>query len=188
LLAGWIRLTSSPEWGERFPGLQDFDDLRLDPYYRAAAARHPDLAPAFDRALRRACECRGALVHGDYSPKHLLVHPGGVMIIDWEVVHYGDPAFDAAFLTNHLLLKAIHRQQDWREYHACAEAFWRALPEWHEGALVHLPCLLLARVDGKSPAEYLTGEAEKEAVRRAAAQILKQAPHQVPDLFPWIFA
>jgi 5-methylthioribose kinase len=171
-------------WRERYGDQRVFDELRLDPYYRFTAARHLDLAPCFARATAR---CRGraaSLVHGDWSPKNLLIAGGRPMVIDYEVVHYGDAAFDAAFLFNHLLLKSYHRPQ-WRSrYGEVAAAFWReAAPVVDvEGVKLHLGCLLLARVDGKSPAEYLVCET-KPTLRALARSILLTPPGDVLELW-----
>src|SRR5713226_6292878 len=103
-----------------------FDQLRLDPYYRTTAARHPDLKPQFERLMRESSSRRVSLVHGDWSPKNFLVSAGAVMAIDFEVIHFGDPGFDAAFLLNHLLLKSFYRPV-WRDALArAALAFWEA--------------------------------------------------------------
>lgn len=185
LLAQQVAATRpSVPWGERYGDQQVFDELRLDPYYRFTAARHPDLAPYFARAMARCRERAASLVHGDWSPKNLLIAGGRPMVIDYEVVHYGDPAFDAAFLLNHLLLKSYHRPQ-WRSgYGEAAAAFWReAAPVVDaEGVKLHLGCLLLARVDGKSPAEYLFCET-KPTLRALARSILLTPPGDVLELW-----
>src|SRR5947207_4777249 len=105
-------------------------------------------------------------VHGDWSPKNFLVSGGAVMAIDFEVIHFGDPSFDSAFLLNHLLLKS-YRMPEWRSgLRSLALCFWETLvstlpgdSDWFEAATIqHLGCLLLARIDGKSPAEYITAD------------------------------
>jgi 5-methylthioribose kinase len=192
ILSAQIRATHRQEgWRRDFGDQTCFDQLRLDPYYRFTASRHPDLARFFEERIdacrRQAC----AIVHGDFSPKNFLVDSGRVMAIDFEVVHYGDPSFDAAFLLNHLLLKSIHRPQWAPMYRCAAAAFWdilaKALPpgmEWFESStLAHLGCLHLARVDGKSPAEYLTSDQEKECVRRVARSLILEPPAGVLDAF-----
>ena len=116
-------------------------------------------------------EHRTCLVHGDFSPKNVLVGDPGLWIIDFEVAHLGDPSFDVAFLLSHLALKAIHLPASERDLLACADAFDGA----YRGAappfpvapaayiLGHVGCLMLARVDGKSPAEYLDGPSQARA-------------------------
>jgi 5-methylthioribose kinase len=191
MLASLVRLSwRKPEWEAPFADLTVFDQLRLDPYYRATARRHPDLAPALHRLVALARERRFSLVHGDWSPKNFLVG-GGVMAIDFEVVHYGDPAFDSAFLLNHLLLKSFYLPGCRAALAEAARAFWSeyrcGLPEdaaWIETATVeHLGGLLLARIDGKSPAEYIRDPALAERVRRFARVLIQDAPAGVGEVF-----
>ena len=157
-----------------------FDQLRIDPYYRATALRHPDLQPHAARLIAESGARRMSLTHGDWSPKNFLVHDARVMGIDFEVIHFGDPAFDAAFLLNHFLLKSFYRPQWVELYTAAAAGFWRTfisgIPReatWMERAtLQHLGWLLLARVDGKSPVEYIRAEEMKERVRGVARELI----------------
>ncbi|MBN9662436.1 MAG: phosphotransferase [Acidobacteria bacterium] len=197
LLGTWIRESERhPEWRSTYADQTVFDELRLDPYYRSTAARHPDLAAHFASLIQECGEHRISLVHGDFSPKNLLVTDKSMMVIDWEVVHWGDPSFDAAFLTNHLLLKAFHRPQSRLDYAAAASAFWRSLLEvagpehsWLQpAAMRHLGCLLLARIDGKSPAEYLTAEPVRNQVRTAARQLILAPPSSAIDAFERVFS
>ena len=186
----------SASWGdpesERVFGDQTvFDQLRLDPYYRTTAARHPDLGPHFDRLIRESSARRVSLVHGDWSPKNFLVSPGSVMAIDFEVTHFGDPAFDSAFLLNHLLLKSFYRLQWSAEFARLAMRFWEvyramipAACDWIEAATIaHLGCLLLARIDGKSPAEYITDAPLRESIRRFARNLILSPPARVAEVF-----
>lgn len=168
-----------------------FDQLRLDPYYRTTASRHPDLRPHFDRLMRESSSRCASLVHGDWSPKNFLVSAAAVMAIDFEVIHFGDPAFDSAFLLNHLLLKSFYRPEWSAEFAGLAGRFWEVyragLPAdcgWIEPAtLAHLGCLLLARIDGKSPAEYLTDQDLRARVRQFARNLIVQPPARVADVF-----
>ncbi len=112
-----------------------------------------------------------ALVHGDVSPKNILAGPGGPVFLDAECAWYGDPAFDLAFVLNHMLLKCMWRPQWTSRYLECFERCtgvsrsgvdWETRHELKRGPHNCLPGLLLGRVDGKSPAEYITDEADKE--------------------------
>lgn len=190
LLGTWIRESAQhPDWQAEFADLTVFGELRVDPYYRTTAARHPELAQHFASLIEECLERRFSLVHGDFSPKNLLISSVGMMVIDWEVVHWGDPSFDAAFLTNHLMLKAFHRPREWAAYGGAAREFWRALreseaPEWMEAAAMrHLGGLLLARIDGKSPAEYIRGEADRQRVRAAARELIRRPASGVDEAF-----
>ena len=165
-----------------------FHALRLDPYLIAAANRHPALAaPLFER-VRVTATTRHALVHGDVSPKNVLVGPAGPVLLDAECAWYGDPAFDAAFCLNHLLLKCLWvpavRDRFLDAFEAFASSYLDGA-DWEPRAVLAariaalLPALLLARVDGKSPVEYLTEEGSRELVRRVAASLL-QRPADTP--------
>jgi 5-methylthioribose kinase len=192
LLGAMIARTwNSPRFESVFGDQTVFHQLRIDPYYRTTAARHPDLTPFFDRLIHASSGRRVSLVHGDWSPKNFLVSSDGVMIIDFEVIHFGDPSFDSAFLLNHLLLKT-YRLPHWREtFRELAFRFWDALltslpPEsdWFERATIqHLGCLLLARIDGKSPAEYITDNGLKETIRQSARKMIVQPSATIAEVF-----
>lgn len=178
LLASIIRVSrGDTRYRSRFHELRVFDQLRLDAYYRATALRHPDLADYFHQLIHDTEQRDFSLVHGDWSPKNLLVSPGAVMAIDFEVVHYADPAFDAGFLINHLILKSLHLNRP--DYAQASLQFFAALPQdepWLEPATVrHLAALMLARVDGKSPAEYLA-EPLRQRVRNIAVSLIRDTP------------
>jgi 5-methylthioribose kinase len=177
---------------EKYADQTAFDQLRIDPYYRTIARRHPDLAKHVSRLIADSSARRVSLVHGDFSPKNLIVNGSRVALIDFEVVHYGDPAFDAGFCLNHLALKAIVLPQ-WRvQLEAAAKAFWSELTgglsddtSWFEPAtLQHLGCLMLARVDGKSPVEYLSDDRQRAWVRALARDLIINPPNSIDDLWP----
>lgn len=161
-----------------------FDQLRIDPYYRATARRHPNLATWFEQLMADSAARAIALTHGDWSPKNLLVTPDALWAIDWEVIHYGDPAFDVAFLLNHLLLKSLVMPELRVQICDLARnflwAFNSACPEevaLNGATCQHLPALLLARVDGKSPAEYLTDDMRRRAAETAIDAIQNPLQH-----------
>ena len=195
-VAGMLATLVSASWrhseSQRVFGDQTvFDQLRLDPYYRTTASRHPELRPQFDRLMCESSSRRASLVHGDWSPKNFLVSTAAVMAIDFEVIHFGDPSFDSAFLVNHLLLKSFYRPQWSAGYAQLAGRFWEVyragLPaecDWIEPAtLAHLGCLLLARIDGKSPAEYITDPHLRAQVRQFAGHLIVSPPARIADVF-----
>jgi 5-methylthioribose kinase len=181
-------------WGSEmlartFEDITIFDELRLDPYYGRLASMYPDLRAHFEELIAGCRTRRVSLVHGDWSPKNILVADGRPIAIDFEVMHFGDPSFDAAFLLNHLLLKTFCGIAD---APLMARAFWEALmPElplplttWFEQATIaHLGGLLLARIDGKSPAEYIKDEALKMRIRAFARELIVAPPRTVGQVW-----
>lgn len=176
---------------ERFADRTVFDQLRVDPYYRTTARRHPDVRGALVQLVANSWNIQSGLVHGDYSPKNMLVRDGRIFLIDFEVIHWGDPAFDTGFFLNHLFLKSFHRPQFAENYFQAVREFWKALSaelptdvnRGFEALTVrHLGGLMLARIDGKSPVEYIREEDVKEQVRTVAKQILRDQPHKSGDV------
>lgn len=174
-----------PELASVFDSGANFHALRLEPYLLATAERHPEVAAALRRLSERTAAGRHALVHGDVSPKNILVGPRGPVFLDAECAWYGDPAFDLAFCLNHLLLKVIARPDAaaalQHAFATLATAYLAAV-DWEPAAALEgraaslLPGLLLARCDGKSPVEYLVDERDRERVRRVALPLLCNAP------------
>jgi 5-methylthioribose kinase len=165
-----------------------FDQLRADPFYRTVMDRDPAARRAVGAHLEQLLATSLCTVHGDYSPKNVLVGPDRLWVVDFEVSHRGDPSFDVAFLLCHLFLKAIHLPSSRHALRACAEAFWSAyygalpprLAAPPDYVLGHLGCLLLARVSGKSPAAYLeAGQAER--ARHLGLQLVLDPPRSLRD-------
>lgn len=172
---------ADPALAARFPTDAIFHAIRLEPYLLATARAHPDLAPRLQGLADTTAATRRALVHGDVSPKNILAGPGGPVFLDAECAWWGDPAFDLAFCLNHLLLKCLWTPPARAAFLACFDALaaaYLAGVDWEPAAGLEaraarlLPGLFLARVDGKSPVEYLTGEADKHRVRRVARSLL----------------
>ena len=170
-----------------------FDELRIDPYLRTLAMRHPDLARRIERMVEDHLRTRVCLVHGDYSPKNLLVAPDGrLILLDHEVAHWGNPAFDCAFVLNHLCLKALKFPVHAEDYLRSAQVLWESYQaentrETGRGLELEtaelLGGLMLARVDGKSPVEYLVSEQERERVRSLARRLVGDPESSVHNVF-----
>jgi 5-methylthioribose kinase len=197
-LAGHIlgqihRLTSADDsLRKQFDTTENFHQLRLDPYLAATASRHPELRDMFMAGIRRIEGTREALVHGDFSPKNILLSGSRMVVLDCEVAWYGDPAFDVAFLLNHLFLKWLrHVPRDlgmekmiagfWRQYLASSG---REAAQFAPRVLRLLPLLMLARVDGKSPVEYLD-DSRRDFIRRFVSEELHRGR---PELTSWMQA
>jgi 5-methylthioribose kinase len=188
LAAMHLGSASDPAVAVRFDDREFFHTLRVDPYLWQVCRVYPELRPRIEPLVDDMLAHRQALVHGDYSPKNMLVHGDSLLILDFEVAHWGDPAFDLAFCLNHFLLKAVYKAPDSERYLDLAGAFWAAYAPALalEPAATLLPRtlllqggLMLARIDGKSPAEYITAPAMQERVRRISRRILAERPQEL---------
>ena len=176
---------------EQFPTDAIFHDIRLDPYLLATARACPDHADALTGLARRTAETKAALVHGDVSPKNILCGANGPVFLDAECAWYGDPAFDIAFCLNHLLLKCLWVPEASGRFLASfdrlslaylAGVTWELPARIEQRAATLLPGLFLARIDGKSPVEYLTEEADKARVRRVAGALLRDPVQRLSEI------
>ncbi len=192
-LLGTIHTRSNERLEELRPVFSDrgyFESLRLEPYYGYTATQVPEA----ERFLRDLMETRShavTIVHGDYSPKNVLVHDGRLILLDHEVIHVGDPCFDLGFSMTHLLSKA-HHLREWRAAFTQATfAYWNTYwnivrtSSWAENlesrAVRHTLGCLLARARGRSPLEYLD---EDERARQASVVVALMAdpPATIEDL------
>jgi 5-methylthioribose kinase len=193
LLAGRVDLSLSEEFGnllarihtgtwhnsdvaDLLGDIRAFDELRLDPYYRRVAAVHPALSPELSELVEASRSRRHAMVLADFSPKNILLVSGGFNLVDFETGHYGDPPFDLGFFLTHLTLKGVRAAPDDDRCFTFAERFWMAysaamsplmatVPDYELWCVRHWMACMLARVDGKSPVDYLD-ERQQGIVRR----------------------
>jgi aminoglycoside phosphotransferase (APT) family kinase protein len=150
-----------------------FYALRIEPYLLTTGLRHPDLGTLFREEAERLAATSLALVHGDWSSKNMLISAERAIILDWEAAWFGDPAFDAAFFLNLIYLKLLHNRHHAAPYFELLDVFRKeygsgvyGLDRDLEGRILRLTLmLLLARIDGKSPAEYITSPTDKDLVR-----------------------
>lgn len=168
-----------------------FESLRIEPYYRYTGAQVPEAAPFLAQLILSVRARRLTLVHGDYSPKNILVHAGRLVLLDHEVIHFGDPAFDLGFSLAHLLSKAHHVESRREAFGCAADGYWRAYRqslgdcEWAADLEAHvvrntLGCLL-ARVAGRSPLEYLSC-AQRARQREVVLDLMRRTPLVISDL------
>jgi aminoglycoside phosphotransferase (APT) family kinase protein len=172
-------------WGDaevlaEFDSIPNFDQLRIDPYLRATAAKHPELETVILAEAERLMHSRECLIHGDFSPKNILFNADRLVPLDCEVACYADAAFDLSFFLNHLFLKSLYhapKQLPFDAMIATARSAYGKANSAHAGSVeartAHLlPMLMLARVDGKSPAEYLNAE-QQDFLRRFACEAIE---------------
>lgn len=176
-----------PYIAERFDSGTLFDALRLDPYFRSLRTRHPDLVDRLTQIINQTATTQRVLVHGDVSPKNVLVGNNGPILLDAECAWYGDPAFDVAFLCTHLLLKSRALPVYSRSLHASLSCYitayeshitWEPTDTLRERSAQLLCAMLLARVDGKSPVDYLS-TSDQDWVRVFARRAVLY-PHKSP--------
>jgi hypothetical protein len=171
-----------------------FDELRLDPYYRTVARNCPEAVDPIERLIDSVWSHRRCLVHADFSPKNLLVYAGGMMMVDFETGHYGDPAFDLGFFLSHLVLKAIYHcgtttgaepllaltDQFWESYRREVQprAGVKGFTELLTRAPLNFAGCTWARIDGKSTVDYLRDESMRNAARSIARSVFDAQPSE----------
>jgi aminoglycoside phosphotransferase (APT) family kinase protein len=168
-----------------------FHALRVEPYLLATAKRHEDVADRLRDLADRLMANKIALVHGDVSPKNILDGARGPVFLDAECAWYGEPAFDVSFCLNHLLLKCLWNRSARSGFLGCFETMastyfedvaWEPRQDIEQRTAALLPALMLARVDGKSPVEYVNEDSDKNLVRRFAKRFLQEPADNVTTI------
>ncbi|HEY1880082.1 MAG TPA: aminoglycoside phosphotransferase family protein [Caulobacteraceae bacterium] len=169
------------ELAAQFSDSSNFSALRIDPFLSFTAGRNPDVAERLRILASDLLSRKSALIWGDASPKNILIGESGPVFLDAETATIGDPAFDVAFCLTHLLLKTVwlaaYAPSLLASFIALCDAYLNAFAVdegFGQRAANLIGALLLARVDGKSPAGYLSAE-QDEIVRRRAKMILKRS-------------
>lgn len=179
------------ELSARFDNRTFFESLRLEPYYRFTASRHAAATKFFGDLIAETLATRIALTHGDYSPKNVLVYQDRLVLLDHEVIHFGDPAFDLGFSLTHFLSKANHLPAQRKEFLDATRFCWQTYQQtaaelaktdgFEARAVRHTLGCLLARVDGRSPLEYLSA-AERDRQRTVVLTLIRKPPERIPEL------
>jgi phosphoglycerate dehydrogenase-like enzyme/tRNA A-37 threonylcarbamoyl transferase component Bud32 len=174
------------ELAERFADDTYFQQLRVAPYLHRIAIGNPNLGAAISEVIEGLAQRRQALVHGDYSPKNILADGKQVVILDCEVAHWGDPRFDIGFVLAHLLLKALRHGADTAPLVAAGDALLEAyqrcgLPVLDVDLVRTVGCLVLARLEGDSPIDYL-GEIDSGFAKKLAVGLITNEPIAAPTI------
>ena len=166
-----------------------FDQLRIDPFYRFVANKNIDLREPIKQLIRELEKDKSTIVHGDFSPKNFMVtEDDHVYVLDFEVMHVGNPVFDLAFIMAHLLCKFFHapNADEAAELSNIAKTFLDAYLEHSQIAptlVLHTALITLARVEGKSPVNYLS-QSEQEKIQLLTKKVLlDQKTEDVMTLF-----
>lgn len=177
----------------RFADRTFFESLRIEPYYLYTASQEPEAADFLHNLVADTRSRLLTVVHGDFSPKNILVRgdTGDMVLLDHEVIHFGDPSFDVGFALTHLLSKANHRAMDhpgmsckassgWNGYRGCVKDMpW--VSDLQSFVIRHTLACLLARVSGRSPLEYLTEE-QRQKQRLASLAMMETLPRNVSQM------
>lgn len=168
----------------RFADPTVFMQLRVDPFYRRIMERVPEVAIPVGDLIEQMLSRQDGLCHGDYTPKNMLVHGNGFLLVDYETAYFGDPAMDLGLFLAHLFLKAIRRPQQHHDYALLLRGFWRAYlkertqsSDLEQRGQAHLGACLLARIDGTSPVDYLPEESKRQAARQLGLWFLHNQPN-----------
>lgn len=158
---------------KKFNKADNFYELRTEPYLVTTGERHPELKDLFFDEVKRLNSHQEAIVHGDFSPKNIMVKNDRVVLLDHEVAWFGDPAFDLAFFLNHLFLKMLYHFKKTGKFEDLTKITWTIyfenmgleIEQKMESRTIRLLLMMmLARIDGKSPVEYLEAD-QQEFVR-----------------------
>ena len=185
-----------PEVAAEFADKGIFYNLRVSPYIEFVTARYPQLRAAADEVIRLVMDSAVTLVHGDFSPKNIMTDGHTIQVLDYEVAHYGHPAFDLAFFSTHFILKSVKNRALAPAYLTMLRNMLRVYFETvdcmdasrlERDYLQVLPFIVLARVDGKSPAEYITEDADKDMLRQIGFWLVDARLDRYPDMIRGIF-
>lgn len=173
-----------------------FESLRLEPYYQYTAGQVPAARPFLNDLVAATRERCYTLVHGDYSPKNTLIYQNRLVLLDYEVIHWGDPAFDLGFSMTHLLSKAHHLAPLRTQFVTAAQHYWHTYgktqqrpgiedAEWQTAlepfAVRHTLACLLARVAGRSPLEYMS-QPERSRQQQIVVTLIQTQPATMNEL------
>lgn len=186
-LGAWHAATAARDAAVGLDGLESFEQQRLRPFHETVIERRPELANGLDPLLEELRRDRRCLVHGDYSLKNMLIGPAGNWVVDFEVAHHGNPVFDLGFFLSFVVLSAIRWRALTSELRELADGFLggyeRAAGSGFAGdsasVTAHTAALILARTDGKSPAQFLDPPSRVRA-REVGITLLRR-----PELGLW---
>jgi len=179
ILATWHNFgANSKESRDAYMEDSLFDQLRVTPFYRAVAKVNPVLDARIQELITEITTIKVTLVHGDFSPKNIMITgTDKPIVLDFEVMHTGNPVFDLGFVSAHLLCKYL-RTEDAKQRERLRETAISFINSYAQTCNIvvanslphHLAVIALARVEGVSPVNYLddAGKARVQSVTKAA--------------------
>ncbi len=189
-LLGTIHLKSldDPDAAKMFNNREYFINLRIEPYYQHTSQKLTQYQTFYADLIKSTLDSQLTIVHGDFSPKNVLIKDGRLILLDHEVMHFGDPAFDVGFSLTHFLSKANHLNDEtfvdaallsWNSYR---NIFNFGADNFEQRCVKHLLGCMLARVHGKSPLEYLAADEQKWQYETVSS-LINEMPHTLTQLF-----
>ncbi len=192
ILATWHNFgANSKEYLDAYMEDSLFDQLRVTPFYRAVAKVNPGLDNRIQELITEITTIKITLVHGDFSPKNIMITgTDKPIVLDFEVMHTGNPVFDLGFVSAHLLCKYL-RTEDSSQKSLLRETAIAFINSYDQTCNIpvanslphHVAVIALARVEGVSPVNYLDESA------KARVQSVTKAAIANPDItFEGLFA
>jgi len=170
---------------------KNFYDLRLDPYFNEVGRVYPKYKGYIKKINENYIKHSNTLVHGDFSPKNILVGKNKIIYLDAECCNFGDPVFDLVFFTNHLLIKSIFFKDKSQEFIKLYISFYKEylsnlstknFNSYIDRIIKMTPIMLLSRVDGKSPVEYINKVKIKNIIRKKSFLLLDSKISSLNDI------
>ena len=171
---------------------KNFFDLRLDAYFNEVKRVHPKLIKKVNKIILDYRKNSSTLIHGDFSPKNILTNNKVIKFIDAETCNYGDPVFDLVFFTNHLLIKSIFIPSKKKLFLESYKNFfdtyiklldWENRKNFCQRCINMIPIMLIARVDGKSPVEYIKDKSTKNNIRKLSFRLIEENIESMEKLY-----
>ena len=176
---------------KEFENDKTFYDIRIEPYIIFTSKSYPEHKNYFIDAAKSLVSNKKTLIHGDFSPKNILIGPDFPVILDAETACWGDPIFDLAFCNNHIILKSILNSTNKKKYMLLSKEFienyinkinWEDKNSFIDRFFKLVPLLILARLDGKSPIEYFQDKHVKKA-RTLSLKVLNNKIENINSFF-----
>ena len=175
---------------------KNFYDLRLDAYFNEVGRVYPKYKKYIENINKNYAKNSTTLVHGDFSPKNILIGNRKIIYIDAECSNYGDPVFDLVFFSNHLLIKSIVLNEKKEDFLKGYKTFYneylsrinrKSLNEFYNRIIKMTPIMLLARIDGKSPVEYIKSKKIKDVIRKKSFKLLNSNINTLEEIIEIIY-
>jgi hypothetical protein len=172
ILTQWHSTSAKALSGTRLDDTNRLRTLRLEPFYQDMATSLPEFNSVISDCITELLEQRTCMVHGDFSPKNVLLFEGGIWVLDAEVAHIGNPVLDYATMSAHLILKALF-YRDSPESSEIAQSMIEVFLDTESVDKLpatlspHTGVFLGVRAIGRSPAQYLSSHQQLLALNIA---------------------